>query len=204
MELSGMTHNNIINAIRYYYTYSSIEADNDFVISLLYSQSLSKEIMNWISQYIIKNIKLNDDEINMDLLNAYIYGIKKNKYDYYTLYDNLLTIYDILYKFILFKSNCYNTLTPLCCKSYRLLWFVVQSTTKVSILNNALNRMFSISLRLPNKLRLHCRDKILNIIVRLFNKQAFNKKHSVYINFTIMFPEKRNELDSRLLLNKLI
>lgn len=199
-----MTHDNIINAIRYYYTYSSIEAGNDFVISLLYSQSLSKEIMNWISQYIVKNIKLNDDEINMDLLNAYIYGIKKNKYDYYLLHDNLLTIYDVLYKFILFKSNCYNTLIPLCCKSYRLLWFVVQSTTKVSILNNALSRMFSISLRLPNKLRLHCRDKILDIIVRLFSKQAFNKKHSVYVNFTIMFPEKRNELDSRLLLNKLI
>ena len=56
--INQLTHDNIINAIRYYYTYSSIEADNDFVISLLYSQSLSKEIMNWISQYIVKNIKL--------------------------------------------------------------------------------------------------------------------------------------------------
>lgn len=198
-----MTHDNILNAIKYYTHYSNIKVDNYFVISLLYSQYLNKEIMNWINQYMKQNIQLNNNEINMDLLNAYIYGIKKSKYDYYILHEDLLTIFDILYKFILFKSNCYNTLIPLCCKSYRLLWFVVQSTTKINILNNALNRMFKISLKLPNRLRLHCRNKILNIIVRLFSKQTFNKKHSAYVDFTIMFPEKRNELNSRLLLNKL-
>lgn len=203
MKINSMSPDTIINHMRFFiYRNDDSDYSNKFVIDLLHSQVLTEELMNWITFYIKNNVLLNK-LISMDLLKAYIYGIKKiNKYDYYLLHCDLLIIYDTIYKTLLMKSNCYNTYTSFYCKLYHLLWFCTQSK-KMNMINNVISRLFNISTKLPNKLRLHCRNTIFTIIVNFCNNEYFNMNIS-YTTFKVMFPEKKDELDSYIFLNKLI
>lgn len=193
----------IVKKLEHYTHAESDSIDRDesdkFIIDLLESPLINDKLICTVNIYVKKYI-INDNIVNWNLLRSFIKCVKKYKYSNHDFHVTLLNICIVLYKHVLFNNIRGKYL---CIDVYRL--FLISYNKKYrSICKDIIGRLLCLYSKLPKRIRAHAK-KILQIYLEqgIVDKYIDNK-NILYQDFCIMFPDKVDEINSKLLINKLI
>lgn len=178
-------------------TIEEIHQSNEFIISLLKNPLLNDWMIKTICLYLKDKIIFNN-QLDVQLLNSFLCCIKKRNVVDIELSMIIVDICKTLNKF--FLKNNYSSRWYI--KSYRLL-LLARTNCNRTIHKKIINYCLSLYDNISSMIKPQYKEMLLNDIIYMLRKQYLNKESATYKTVIRMFPEKRNELDSRLLLNTL-
>ena len=199
--LQTMEH--IVKQLEHYTHAESSTIDRDesdkFIIDLLESPLINDKLICTVNIYVKKYI-INDNIVNWNLLRSFIKCLKKHKYSNHDFHVTLLNICIALYKHVLFNNIRGKYL---CIDVYRLLLLSYNKKYK-SVCKDVISYLLCLYSKLPRRVRIHAK-KMLQIYLEQGIMDKYIDSNNVwYQDFCIMFPDKVNEVKSKMLLNKLI
>lgn len=188
------------------YTYN-IDSDtinrdesDKFIIDLMESPLINDNLICTVNIYVQKYLIYDDDSINWDLLHSFIKCVKKHKFSNHDFHVTLLNICIALCRYV-FHHNVWGR--HLCIDTYRLLLLSYNKKYK-SICKDVIGHILFLYSKLPRRVRAHAK-KMLQIYLEQGIMDKYIDSNNVwYQDFCIMFPDKANEVKSKMLLNKLI
>lgn len=178
-------------------TIEEIQQSNKFIISLLKNSLLNDWMIRTICFYLRDNITFNN-QLDVQLLNSFLYCIKKRKAVDTELSMIIIDIYKKLNKF--FLKNNYSSRWYI--KSYRLLLLArtnCNKTTHKKIINHCLSLYDNI----PSVIKPQYKGMLLNYIIYMLQKQYLDQESTTYKTFIQMFPQFKNMVNAQVVLNLL-
>jgi len=176
------------------------DESDKFIIDLMESPLINDNLICTVNIYVGKYIIYDDDSINWDLLHSFIKCVKKQKYSNHDFHVTLLNICIALCRHIF---HHYVWGRHLCIDTYRLLLLSYNKKYK-SVCKDVIGYVLFLYSKLPRRVRIHAK-KMLQIYLEQGIMDKYIDSNNVwYQDFCIMFPDKVNEVKSKMLLNKLI